>query len=354
MPKGMKLRSGWGASHLSAPGGRYSLDEFAAAGGIQRAGPIPLEAFIGYGQWFQRQCIPDLDSRKVRRVEHAGDRFHIVLEDGDEFDSRRVVVAAGLANQEFFPSVFQGISRELVSHTADHVNLGRFRGRRVAVVGRGQSGMESAALLSEAGAEVEVICRGPVHWIGTEASGAKRSRSAIRALVGRIRAPGGVGPFPLDWLAEMPGALRRCPAAMRNRLSKRCLRPAAAGWLTTRMDGVRVNPGRAIVGARAKDGALTLHLDDGTRSVVDHALLATGYALDISKPGILASSLIERIQLHQGASCPVLSAYFESSVPGLHFAGSSAVPSYGPLMRFVTGAGYAARSITQGALSRTR
>jgi hypothetical protein len=119
------------------------------------------------------------------------------------------------------------------------------------------------------------------------------------------------------------------------------------------MGGVRVNPGRAVASARPKDGLLTLHLDDGTHVRVDHALLATGYRLDISKPGILAPSLIEAVQLHQGTGCPLLSAHFESSIPGLHFAGSSAVPSYGPLMRFVAGVDYTARSITKGVLSRT-
>jgi hypothetical protein len=68
---------------------------------------------------------------------------------------------------------------------------------------------------------------------------------------------------------------------------------------------------------------------------------------------LCAGRLIERIQLHPGSGCPVLSAHFESSVPGLHFASSSAVPSYGRKMRFVSGASYAAHSITQGALSRT-
>jgi hypothetical protein len=119
------------------------------------------------------------------------------------------------------------------------------------------------------------------------------------------------------------------------------------------MGGVLVNPGRVVTGARAQDGTLTLHLDDGTRSTVDHALLATGYTLDISKPGILAAGLIESVQLHRGTGCPVLTTHFESSVRGLHFAGSSAVPSYGPLMRFVAGVGYTARSITRGVLSRS-
>ena len=240
-----------------------------------------------------------------------------------------------------------------MSHTADHVNLAIFKGKRVAVVGRGQSAMESAALLDEAGAQVEVICRGEVRWLSSEALGMKRGKSPLRKLVGNLKAPGGVGPFPLDWLAEMPGMLRLLPQSLRGKFSKRCLRPAAAGWLLPRMGGAIVKAGRVVTSAEVQGKSLNLHLDDGTQSVADHVLLATGYLLDVSRPGILAPSLVDRIQLQPGTRCPLLSAHYESSVSGLHFAGSSAVPSYGPLMRFVSGVGYAARSITQGVVSRT-
>lgn len=354
MPAGMKLRSQWRASHFSAPGGRYSLNEFVTAGGLKFEEPIPLEDFIRYGEWFQRQAVPNLDSRKVSRVDRAGEHFRVILEDGETFESQRVVIAAGLANQAFVPREFQQVSRELVGHTANDVDLGRFQGRRVAVIGRGQSAMESAVLLAEAGAEVEVICRGAVNWLGRENAGMDGGRSALRGMVKRLRAPGGVGPFPLDWIAEMPGLLRSWPNGWRSRLSQRCLRPAAAGWLMPRMGGVRVNAGRAVTGVREQGRELQLHLNGGTRMTVDYVLLATGYRLDIAAPGILSRSLLDRVRLHPGAGCPVLGRNFESSVSGLHFAGSAAVPSYGPKMRFVAGVDYAARSITKGAFSRVR
>lgn len=343
MPAGMKLRSSWGASNFSAPGGRFSLDEFASTGAIKRDGPIPLQDFISYGQWFQRQTAPGVDPRKVVRVARSGDGFEIALEDGEIFDSRQVVMATGLLNQEFFPEVFRGIPREFLSHTAQHIDLGTFKGRRVTVIGRGQSATESAALLAESGADVEMICRGPIHWIGSEAK--------KHGLVSRLRAPSGVGPFPLDWLVEIPGAVRLWPHDLRTLFAKRCLRPAAAGWLSPRMGGVRINAGREITQVSVKNGAVVLHLDDGSRSLADHVLLATGYVLDISKPGILAPELIERIRYQAGTACPALSAHLESSVPGLYFTGSSAVPSHGPLLRFVAGVGYAARSIAKGVVS---
>jgi hypothetical protein len=94
---------------------------------------------------------------------------------------------------------------------------------------------------------------------------------------------------------------------------------------------------------------LILKLDDGTQSTVDHVLLATGYKIDISKPGLLSTGLLDRIKQVDG--CPVLRANFESSVAGLHFMGCSAVPSIGPLMRFIWGAGHAARSVTRSVLA---
>jgi hypothetical protein len=44
---------------------------------------------------------------------------------------------------------------------------------------------------------------------------------------------------------------------------------------------------------------------------------------------------------------PVLSSSFESSVPGVYFAGLAAAASFGPVMRFAFGAGFAARRLTE-------
>ena len=51
---------------------------------------------------------------------------------------------------------------------------------------------------------------------------------------------------------------------------------------------------------------------------------------------------------------PVLSGKFESSVPGLYFVGPSAVNSFGPLMRFMVGAEYAAPRVARALARRVR
>src|SRR6202034_473555 len=94
---------------------------------------------------------------------------------------------------------------------------------------------------------------------------------------------------------------------------------------------------------------IALDLDSGAR-MFDHVVLGTGYRVDVARLGILAPHILERIARLQGS--PLLRAGFESSVPKLHFVGSYAVKSFGPLLRFIAGAPYAARAVTGAALSR--
>jgi hypothetical protein len=97
---------------------------------------------------------------------------------------------------------------------------------------------------------------------------------------------------------------------------------------------------------------VSLRLDTGASLEVDHVLLATGYWVDISKYRMLAPELLHRVDCVDGS--PVLSAAFESSVPGLHFVGSSAVASFGPLMRFVAGTAYAAPALARAVVAAGR
>src|SRR5262249_19961442 len=169
------------------------------------------EAFIRYGEWFQKTALPDLDTRQVARIEASGRGFALTLEDGTSARARRVVVAMGLANQEFRPPAFNGLPIDVVSHTADHADLGIFRGQHAAVVGRGQSACESAALLAEAGAAVTLVCRGAVHWLGAETSGNAHRRDLYWRLHKLLATKSGVGPFPLNWANEQPDLIRRLP-----------------------------------------------------------------------------------------------------------------------------------------------
>jgi hypothetical protein len=351
MPSGMRLRSPWIASHIADPERQFSLDVYAGEHAIARQDQLPLDEFVRYGDWFQRQACPGLDARPVRRVEQSGQGFRLVLDDGEAVAARRVVVAMGLANQELRPSQFEGIAPDLVSHTCAHARLDKWPGRRVAVIGRGQSACESAALLRAAGSEVDLICRGEVHWIGTAPGEASASPDRRRGLRELLQSPSAVGPFPWSWLNELPGLERRLPDGWRAWINARSLRAAATRWVMPGFADVRVLAGQNIKHVRPQGHQVAITLDDGPR-VYDHILLGTGYRIDIAKLGILPPELTDAIACRQGL--PMLAAGFESSVPGLHFVGASSIASYGPLMRFIAGAGFAARDVTRAALADRR
>jgi len=349
MPRGMLLRSPWRATHLSDPDGALSLDTYAAAHGVDPNERLPLDRFVAYGEWFQQNAVADIDRRTVRRIDAARDGFRLTLDDGETLDAERVIIATGLRNQEYRPLPFRDVPVTLASHTAAHPDLSVFRGKRVAVIGRGQSACESAALLAENGADVEIISRGDIHWLGVSTNGVAQ-KTFRRELREALASPSEVGPFPLSWLVEVPGLVRYMPAALREEFSRRCLKAAASGWLKPRFAKVRCNGGRTILGARALGDRIALDLDVGER-VFDRVLLGTGYQIDLARLGILGPQLLDRIVRAEGS--PLLRPGFESSVPKLHFVGSYAVKSFGPLLRFIAGAPYAAQAVAQAAHAHT-
>jgi cation diffusion facilitator CzcD-associated flavoprotein CzcO len=343
MPKGMLLRSPWCATHISNPDSSLSLDIYAHAHGIDRNRKLPREKFVAYGEWFQKHAVPDVDHRAVRLVEATSNGFQLTLADGEIFVAEHVVIATGLVGQEYRPPLFRDLSAAFVTHTSEHADFSALRGKAVAVIGRGQSACESAALLAEAGAYPEMFAYGEIRWLG-DTTNTTAKRTAARWLRRALTPPSEVGPVPLSWLAEWPGLVRQLPATLRDDFTQRCLKPAAAGWLKPRLANVTYTAADKIIGARALSDRIVLDFDDGARTY-NHVLLGTGYRIDIARLGILSRPLLEKILCAEGS--PLLGSGFESSVPKLHFVGSYAVKSFGPLLRFIAGARFAARSVTK-------
>jgi cation diffusion facilitator CzcD-associated flavoprotein CzcO len=348
MPKGMLLRSPWAGSSIGDPARACTLDRYEAARGAKLARQLPVKDFVGYGLWFQQQNLPDLDGRSVSWIECEGDGYRVALDDGETFSTRNVVVATGIGAFANCPAPYAALPLELASHTSHRLNrdLGRFRGRRVAVVGAGQSAVESAALLREAGAEVELLVRHPfLRWL--------KSGSLLQWVNRRInplKAPGKVGPMVVDWLIEKPHLFTLTPRAFQNWATYRAIRPAASAWLRPRMQGIPIAAGCHAVAAVEKGGKVHLHLHDGGERTFDHVLLGTGYKIDIARYGFLSTKMLDAVRTVNGY--PVLNAGFESSLPGLFFVGATAAHSFGPLCRFVQGTQYTAAALARSARRR--
>jgi cation diffusion facilitator CzcD-associated flavoprotein CzcO len=345
MPTGMLLRSNWTASQIADPHRSLTLENYQAATGTQFSMPVPLEQFVEYGRWYQRQAVPDLDRRKVSRIESDPRGFRLILDGGEVTQTHRVVVAVGINSFAWRPPAFDNLPPHLVSHTSEHRDLKSFTGKAILVVGCGQSALESGALLHEGGAEVEVMGRSrTIHWLQGRLS--KTLHHGLGKVTRRLLyAPTDVGPAGVSQLMARPDLLRRLPRGLQDKLSRRCIRPAGARWLVERLRDVPVTLGRTIVSAAVVGDRVKVTLDDGSERVADHLLLGTGYRIDISKYEFLAPELTQSIERVNGY--PRLREGLESSVPGLHILGAPAAWSFGPLMRFVSGAGYAARSLVE-------
>ncbi|MDX6309248.1 MAG: FAD-dependent urate hydroxylase [Nocardioidaceae bacterium] len=340
MPAGMLLRSNWPATCIAEHEGPLSLDSYCAATGCPLRTPVPLERFIEYGTWVQQQVAPDVDPRHVERAEYDGDRFVLTMDDGVRLRAQRVVVAAGIDAFVHRPSVSAGLPAELVSHSADHRDLSRFRGQRVLVVGGGQSALESAALMHESGAEVEVLVRANhLNWL----HGGKYHRKLGR-LAPIVYAPTDVGPMGISRIVAVPDLFRRLPRTVQASMAARAIRPAGAAWLKPRLEEVPLHLGRTVRAAKPVSDKLHVEVDDGRTRIVDHLLFGTGYRVDITRYPFLDPGLASRVKSVDGY--PVLRRGMESSIPGLHFLGAPAARSYGPIMRFVAGGWFGAATLT--------
>lgn len=341
MPEGMLLRSPWAASHISDPQTALTMDAFGNEIGIRVPTPIPLDRFVEYGLWFQRKAVPEIDRRRITRIERDSSGFSLTLSDGEQFHSRRVVIAAGIGSFARRPQQFEGLPSELVTHVSDQRDVRRFVGKQVAVIGAGQSALESAALIHEAGGEVEVIVRATdVHWLGWRARLQK-----LGPIAKLVYSPFDIGPAGISRIVAVPDAVKYFPRSIQDGFRRRALRPAGARWLAHRFKDILISSGRFVESVVPSGGRLHIRLNDGTARDVDHVVLGTGYKVDVTRYPFLPSELSRGLALVDGF--PKLTASFESSIPGLHFLGAPSSWNFGPLMFFVCGTDYAARRLAR-------
>lgn len=348
MPKGMHLKSEGFASNLYDPQGEFTLRHYCHEQGLPYADiglPVAIETFIGYGMEFQRRFAPTLEQTEIASVRRLGNGFELTTSEGEIFEARGVVVATGLTHFGYVPPVLSDLPRELVTHSSEHHELDGFAGRKVAVLGSGASALDTAALLHEAGAQVELVARA--------------SRIAFhsfvqepRAIWQRLRNPrSGLG---LGWRSRLatdaPRVFHRMPLDFRLRVVRTHLGPAPGWFIRARTEGKFPMHLSAEVAAAAERGG-RLHLDlahiNGSWSEldVDHMIAATGYAVSVSKLEFLSAALRDHIKTVEDT--PVLSRNFQTSVPGLYIIGVASANSFGPLTRFAFGAKFTARSLSR-------
>ena len=348
MPEGMLLKSEAFASNLSDPEASFTLERYCAEHGLpyRHSGlPVPLDTLNAYGLAFQRALVPDLDPRQAVAVEPSSTGFLVRLEDGEIMTAQSVVVAVGVGHFRRVPEILAGLPGEHASHSGEHRDLAKFRGRSVAVIGCGASGVDIAALLHDQGVDVRLIARKPtIAFHEPPGLGA-------RPLMDRLRSPqSGIGNgWRSRFLCDAPWAFHHLPERVRLKIVRVHLPPAPGWFMKDRTVGrVPLLLGQTPQQARVRDGRVELSLVDanGTRRIVtvDHVIAATGFKTDLRRLPFLDEALLGRVRMVENT--PILSSAFESSVPGLFFVGFASANSFGPVVRFIVGADFTARCVS--------
>jgi thioredoxin reductase len=361
----MFLKSVASASNIGAPYSGLTLGDYCADKGITPFDhdggeiPIPLDDFVGYGHWIQQRVLPDLEQSEVTGLWPSRGNFELELDSGERVTARTVVVAAGQYPFAYVPGELREVgggehsAKGLVSHPGDHADLSALAGQTVAVIGAGQSALESAVLLEESGARVSLVARRPALTWGEVPLG------HCPSLTERLHQP--PSPLGAGWvhffLTRYARQFRFLPSTTRLDFVRKILGPSGAWWLRSRFSNeIDVRLGRRLVGASAKGGGVALDLataDGGAEKlVVDHVIAATGYRVNLTALSWLSPDLSGSLSTVFGS--PKLTAGFESSVPGLFFSGLAAAVTFGPMLRFVAGSEFAGRSVAAGVSRRIR
>jgi hypothetical protein len=352
MPPGSQLRSEPYGSDMSAPRAGYDVPAYCRLHGLDyvaRLGPLSIERFLDYADWYAKELVPGIEDRTVTSLAAADGGFGVSFAEGDPITAGSVVIATGVLPYAVIPAELSGLPSDLVTHTCDQHDLTPFSGRRVAVIGGGQSALETAALLHEAGADATVIARRPkINWL--------RPNPETISRLGHVKRP--VNKLCEGWHCAFwntPAAFRRLPEDMRVLKARTVLGPAGGWWLKERVDGVLdVLTSHQVRAAEPTGTGVRLTLDGPGHSTfdADHVIAGTGFRVDLARLPYLPAELRARITTLN--RYPVLSRAGESSVPGLYFAGAPAAVSLGPSVRFIAGTHNSARQLARSAARRGR
>ena len=263
----------WASLHMNSPRGTYEFSDY----------PMPRD----YPDFpSHRQVLDYLEgaadhygiraairfNRRVERVEPAPGGWRVTLDGGASHAYRAVVVANGHHNEPNLPQV-EGRFAGPVIHSGEYRHREPYAGRRVLVVGYGNSGAQIAVDVSHCAQEVLLAMRSGTWIFPHYIRGVRADRWLDPRLAGRL-------PHWLDDLV-FTGLYRLLLGRPDRHGLPRPRRGLGATFPTIAENLVnRIGDGRIrIVREPVRYEGDTVVLADGSRTRVDAVIHATGYRL---------------------------------------------------------------------------
>lgn len=355
-PPGMLLRSEAFASCLYSPCGGYTVKEYCRRNHMEYK-PVglhlPVEMFVDYGQWFQSELVGHVRPVEVQDLCRKDGYFRLGLSDGSSLVARRVILSLGLKGFGQAPAALRGVPKPYVLHSGDFGDSAWAKGKEIVIVGGGQSAIGLAAAMGASGARVHLLVRGDaVNWSREPRTSSGFASRLLRGRVGLGRGWDSNNPWLLAasyMLSEYPASFHKLSLPQRQKILETSWGPSGAWWLRDRVEGkIDISTRTEVSRAEIRNGRIVLEVDsgNGTSAIsADHVVLATGFKVDMARHAFLSSELLSALSMIDGS--PDLTSNFETSVRDLYVLGPAAAMSFGPALRFIYGARYAAPRVSR-------
>jgi len=275
---------------------------------------VSRDAYIAYLERVaSRQRIQIRFDTTVHRIDRADDGWHIATNTGT-LPASDVVVATGLDRVGWIPDWIgrSGFAMPIV-HVADLQHADDLRGQHVLLVGAGNSGVDIAAHLIDAGvASLWLSVRTPPNIVPAEIHRVPLQAVALMARPLPERVRDGIARFASRYAF---GDLRRFGLPTPADGPYRRLRTTG---VTIAVDqrfvaGLKAGRVRPVAEIRRLDGTDVV-LSDGTRVQPDTLLAATGYRTGLE-------TMVGHLGIVDERGLPQVAGPRTSPMPGLHFIG---------------------------------
>ena len=284
------------------------------------------DGVVGYLRAYAARSALDVRaSVDVDRIDREDERW-VVRSAGGDVDADRVVVATGYSNVPFVPDWPGAFEGEIVHSTA-YRNPKPFRGRRVLVVGSGNSGAEIAADVSSGGAaEVLLSVRTPPAIVRRDTAGIPTQLLGIASshlpvsVADRVATTMRRIAFPDLAALGLPAPERPYSEFLRRRVI-----PVIDVGI---VDAIRSGRVRVVADVERLDGEAVV-LVDGSRAAVDVLVAATGFRTGLEP-------LVGHLGVLDERGVPLVHGAEElAEAPGLHFVGYDV--TLGGMLRVIGG-----------------